>query len=175
MSCTPRFSITRWPRDGKIHAPRALDALEAWPRKLTSYLMLYGDGNNHRYDGAKKHRGVTPLLSVHLAHTHSHLPVSLDTKLLRSNLNPFASMPSSASLTSPPATPKANSHSITPEQTFFAWNQEISCPRPSFLGTPLHPQAPRPRVRRVFERTSRLCKSGGQAVAPSWRMGKSRT
>ena len=26
----------------------------------------------------------------HLAHTHSHLPVSLDTTLLTSNLNPFA-------------------------------------------------------------------------------------
>ena len=33
---TPHFSIARWPRDGKIHAPRALDALEACPKKLTS-------------------------------------------------------------------------------------------------------------------------------------------
>ena len=59
---TPHFSIARWPRDGKIHAPRALDALEACPKKLTSYLMLYGDGNNHLYGGAKKHRyhGVMP-------------------------------------------------------------------------------------------------------------------
>ena len=61
---TPHFSIARWPRDGKIHAPRALDALEAWPRKLTSYLMLSGDGNNHQNDGAKKHHGVTPRFPV---------------------------------------------------------------------------------------------------------------
>ena len=58
--------------------------------KLASYLMLYGDGNNHLYGGAKKHCGVTPRFSVHLAYTHSHLLVSLDTTLLRFNLLPFA-------------------------------------------------------------------------------------
>ena len=93
-ACTPRVSIAAWPRDGKFLASGAQDAPEARSKELTSYLILHGEGNNHRYDGAKKHRGVMPLLSVHLAHTHSHLPVSLDTKLLRSNLNPFASMPS---------------------------------------------------------------------------------
>ena len=91
---TPRFSIARWPRDGKILASRAPNALEACSMNLTSYLMVPGDGNNHLYGGGNNHHGVTPLLSVHLAHMHSHLLVSLDTKLLRSNLNPFASMPS---------------------------------------------------------------------------------
>ena len=52
--------------------------------------MLHRDGNNHQNDGAKKHHGVTPRLPVHLGHMHSHLLVSLDTTLLRSNLNPFA-------------------------------------------------------------------------------------
>ena len=58
--------------------------------KIASYLMLHGDGNNHLYGGAKKHRGVTPRFSVHLAHTLSHKHVSLDTTLMRSNLLPFA-------------------------------------------------------------------------------------
>ena len=62
--CAPRFSIAAWPRDGKIHASRALDALEAWSKELARYLRLYGDGNNHQNDGGKNHRGVTPLLPV---------------------------------------------------------------------------------------------------------------
>ena len=89
-TCMLRFSIVTWPRDGKNHASRALDALRAWSKELTSYLTLHGDGNNHQNDGAKKHRGVTPRLPVLLAHMHSHLPVSLDTTLLRFNLLPFA-------------------------------------------------------------------------------------
>ena len=62
--CTPRFSIVAWPRDGKAHASRAPNALEACSMKPASYLMLHRDGNNHLYGGAKKHRGVMPLLSV---------------------------------------------------------------------------------------------------------------
>ena len=61
---TPRFSIARWPRDGKILASRAPNALEACSMNLTSYLMIPGDGNNHLYGGGKNHRGVTPLLPV---------------------------------------------------------------------------------------------------------------
>ncbi len=64
--------------------------LEAWSKELTSYLTLHRDGNNHQNDGAKKHRGVTPRLPVHLAHMHPPLPVSLNNTLLRFNLLPFA-------------------------------------------------------------------------------------
>ena len=63
-SRAPRFSITKSHRDGKNHAPRALDALEAWSKKLDSYLILHGGGNNPQYDGAKKHRVVTLRFSV---------------------------------------------------------------------------------------------------------------
>ena len=107
---TPHFSIARWPRDGKIHAPRALDAPEACPKKLTSYLMLYGDGNNHLYGGAKKHRGVTPRFPVHLAHTHSHKHVSLDTTPLRLRTPPFAITSTTSFPTNHLLTPRASSH-----------------------------------------------------------------
>ena len=107
---TPHFSIARWPRDGKIHAPRALDAPEACPKKLTSYLMLYGDGNNHLYGGAKKHRGVTPRFPVHLAHTHSHKHVSLDTTPLRLRTPPFAITSMTSFPTNHLLTPRASSH-----------------------------------------------------------------
>ena len=107
---TPHFSIARWPRDGKIHAPRALDAPEACPKKLTSYLMLYRDGNNHLYGGAKKHRGVTPRFPVHLAHTHSHKHVSLDTTPLRLRTPPFAITSITSFPTNHLLTPRASSH-----------------------------------------------------------------
>ena len=35
-ACTPRFSIARWPRNGKIHASRAPRALEACSKELPS-------------------------------------------------------------------------------------------------------------------------------------------
>ena len=60
---------------------------------------------------------------LHLPHTHSHLPVSLDTTLLRSNLNPFAIYSIVTLSTTLSLTPMPDSHSITPEQTLFAWNQ----------------------------------------------------
>ena len=75
-TCTPRFSITRWPRDGKIHASRAPRALEACSKELASYLTLHGDGNNHQNDGAKKHRGVTPRLSL-APSTHAPSPTGV--------------------------------------------------------------------------------------------------
>ena len=125
-ACTPRFSMAAWPRDGKNHASRALDALEAWSKELTSYLTLDRDGNNHQNDGAKKHRGVTPRLPVHLAHTDSHLPVSLDTTLLRSNLNPFANYSIVSLSTTLSLIPMPDSYSITPKQTLFTWNQANS-------------------------------------------------
>ena len=124
--CTLCFSIARWPRDGKIHASRALDALEAWSKELTSYLTLHRDGNNHQNDGAKKHRGVTHRFPLHLPHTHSHLPVSLDTTLLRSNLLPFAIYSIVSLSTTLSLIPMPESYSITPEQTLIAWNQANS-------------------------------------------------
>ena len=76
------FFIAKSHRDGENHAPRALDALEACSKKLDSYLILHGCGNNHRYDGAKKHRVVTPRFSI-APRTHAtHLLVSLDTHTL---------------------------------------------------------------------------------------------
>ena len=73
---TPRFSIARWPRDGKILASRAPKALEACSKDLTSYLALHGDGNNHQNGGAKKHRGVTPRLPV-APSTHALTPTGV--------------------------------------------------------------------------------------------------
>ena len=107
---TPHFSIARWPRDGKIHAPRALDAPEACPKKLTSYLMLYRDGNNHLYGGAKKHHGIMPLALLHLAHTHSHKHVPLDTTPLRLRTLPFAITSITSFPTNHLLTPRASSH-----------------------------------------------------------------
>ena len=72
------FSIATWPRDGFFLASRALDALEAWSKKLASYLIVPGDGNNHLYGGAKKHCGVTPRLSVvTLPSTHTLTPTGV--------------------------------------------------------------------------------------------------
>ena len=63
---------------------------------------------------------------LHLAHTHSHLPVSLDTTLLRSNLPPFAIYSIVSLSTTLLLIPMPDSYSITPEQTLFAWNQANS-------------------------------------------------
>ena len=63
---------------------------------------------------------------LHLAHTHSHLLVSLDTTLLRSNLLPFAIYSIVALSTTLSLIPMPESYSITPEQTLFAWNQANS-------------------------------------------------
>ena len=125
-ACTPRFSIAAWPRDGKFLASGAQDAPEARSKELTSYLLLHGEGNNHRYDGAKKHRGVTPRFHTRLPHTHPHLPVSLDTTLLRSNLLPFAIDSIISLSTTFPLTPMPNSNSITPEFHLLAWNRANS-------------------------------------------------
>ena len=76
---------------------------------------------------------------LHLAHTHSHLPVSLDTTLLRSNLNPFATYSIASLSTTLSLTPMPDSYSITPEQTLFAWNQANS--RLSSARSP-HPVTP---------------------------------
>ena len=43
---------------------------------LRSYLILHGDGNNHQNDGAKKHRGVTPRLSL-APSTHAPSPTGV--------------------------------------------------------------------------------------------------
>ena len=59
---------------------------------------------------------------LHLAHTHSHLPVSLDTTLLRSNLPPFAIYSIVSLSTTLSLTPMPNSYSITPERASSAWN-----------------------------------------------------
>ena len=75
-SRAPRFSIAKSHRDGGNHAPRALDALEACSKKLDSYLILHGRGNNHRYDGAKKHRVVTPRFSI-APSTHALTPTGV--------------------------------------------------------------------------------------------------
>ena len=56
---------------------------------------------------------------LHLPHTHSHLPVSLDTTLLRSNLLPFAIYSIVALSTTLSLIPMPESYSITPEQTFL--------------------------------------------------------
>ena len=56
----------------------------------------------------------------HLAHTHPHLPVSLDTTLLRSNLIPFAIYSIASLSTTFSLTPMPDSYSITPEQTLFS-------------------------------------------------------
>ena len=117
---TPHFSIARWPRDGKVHAPRALDALGACTKNLTSYLMLYEDGNNHLYGGGKNHRGVNPL-SFHCGHSPPvHFPVSLDASPLSIVAPPFAIVSSESSSTSHLLTPKRDSYSMTPEGIFFA-------------------------------------------------------
>ena len=63
---------------------------------------------------------------LHLAHMHSHLPVSLDTTLLRSNLLPFAIYSIVALSTTLSLIPMPKSYYITPEQTLFAWNQANS-------------------------------------------------
>ena len=60
---------------------------------------------------------------LHLPHTHSHLPVSLDTTLLRSNLLPFAIYSIVSLSTTLSLIPMPESYSITPEQTLIAWNQ----------------------------------------------------
>ena len=52
---------------------------------------------------------------LHLAHTHSHLPVSLDTTLLRSNLIPFASYSIILLSTTFSLTPMPDSYSICGE------------------------------------------------------------
>ena len=122
-ACTPRFFIAAWPRDGKNHALRALDALEAWSKELASYLMVPGGGNNHLYGGGKNHHGVNPL-SFHCGHSPPvHFPVSLDASPLSIVAPPFAIISSESSSTSHLLTPKRDSYSITPEQTLFAWNQ----------------------------------------------------
>ena len=59
---------------------------------------------------------------LHLAHMHSHLPVSLDTTLLRSNLPPFAIYSIVSLSTTLSLTPMPNSYSITPERASSAWN-----------------------------------------------------
>ena len=63
---------------------------------------------------------------LHLPHMHSHLPVSLDTTLLRSNLLPFATYSIASLSTTLSLIPMPNSYSIIPEQTLFAWNQANS-------------------------------------------------
>ena len=50
---------------------------------------------------------------LHLAHTHSHLPVSLDTTLFRSNLIPFASYSIILLSTTFSHTPMPDSYSIS--------------------------------------------------------------
>ena len=62
-------------------------------------------------------------IPLHLPHTHPHLPVSLDTTLLRSHLIPFAIYSIVSLSTTFSLTPMPDSYSITPEQTLFAWNQ----------------------------------------------------
>ena len=65
-------------------------------------------------------------IPLHLPHTHPHLPVSLDTTLLRSNLNPFATYSIASLSTTLSLIPMPESYSITPEQTLIAWNQANS-------------------------------------------------
>ena len=60
---------------------------------------------------------------LHLAHMQSHLLVSLDTTLLRSNLPPFAIYSIVSLSTTLSLIPMPESYSITPEQTLIAWNQ----------------------------------------------------
>ena len=62
-------------------------------------------------------------IPLHLPHTHPHLPVSLDTTLLRSHLIPFAIYSIVSLSTTFSLTPMPDSYSITPEQTLFSWNQ----------------------------------------------------
>ena len=63
---------------------------------------------------------------LHLAHTHSHKLVSLDTTPLRSNLHLFAIYSIVVLSTTFPFMPTPDCYSITPEQTLFAWNQANS-------------------------------------------------
>ena len=158
---TPHFSIARWPRDGKIHAPRALDALEAWPRKLTSYLMVPGGGNNHLYGGGKNHHGVNPL-SFHCGHSPPvHFPVSLDASPLSIVAPPFAIVSSESSSTSHLLTPKRDSYSMTPEGIFFALMSAFMIFHLMWGATPVAPQGHRPRVMTAIERTFHLSKAAG--------------
>ena len=53
---------------------------------------------------------------LHLPHTHSHLPVSLDTTLLRSNLLPFAIYSIVSLSTTLSLIPMPDSYTITPSK-----------------------------------------------------------
>ena len=72
----------------------------------------------------------------HLAHTHSHLPVSLDTTLLRSNLLPFASYSIASLSTTFSPTPMPESYSISYPSLLKAQNVQKSDFRELDLGTP---------------------------------------
>ena len=63
---------------------------------------------------------------LHLPHMHSHLLVSLNTTLLRSNLLPFAIYSIVSLSTTLSLIPMPDSYSITPKQTLFSWNQANS-------------------------------------------------
>ena len=73
---------------------------------------------------------------LHLPHTHSHLPVSLDTTLLRSNLLPFAIYSIVSLSTTFSLTPMPESYSISYPSLMKAQNVQKSDFRELDLGTP---------------------------------------
>ena len=81
---------------------------------------------------------------LHLAHTHSHLPVSLDTTLLRSNLHPFAIYSIVSISTTFPFIPTPNSYFLpldfASEGMIFALESRAKI-MPSAL-LPRHPLTP---------------------------------
>ena len=81
---------------------------------------------------------------LHLAHTHSHLPVSLDTTLLRSNLHPFAIYSIVVLSTTFPFIPTPNSYflplNFASEGMIFALESRAKI-MPSAL-LPMHPLTP---------------------------------
>ena len=77
---------------------------------------------------------------LHLAHTHSHLPVSLDTTLLRFNLLPFASYSIILLSTTFSLTPMPDSYSISNPSLMKAQKVQKLDFQELVLGTPLPPK-----------------------------------
>ena len=77
---------------------------------------------------------------LHLPHTHSHLPVSLDTTLLRSHLIPFASYSIILLSTTFSLTPMPDSYSISNPSLMKAQKVQKLDFQEFVLRTPLPPK-----------------------------------
>ena len=77
---------------------------------------------------------------LHLPHTHSHLPASLDATLLRSNLIPFASYSIILLSTTFSLTPMPDSYSISNPSLMKAQKVQMLDFQELVLRTPLPPK-----------------------------------